>query len=263
MLIILFAFLGLIFGSFTNVLISRTKTGENPLKGRSHCDHCKKTLQWYELVPLFSFVIQGGRCRHCKKGIPLQYPLVELTMAGLFAAMYAHFQPASTYMWLVLILWLGVSIFLMADAVYDIRWHELPDQFSLSAIGLATALVVVQASLGHLGWSYIGAQLAGAAIAGSFIFAMWGFSGGRWMGSGDIRLAVIMGLLLPWRELIFAFFVAFDVGAIVALGLLLAKQKKYTDRIAFGPFLILGLYVAFFWGSQVVNWYLNLSLRLG
>jgi len=261
--LIILILLGLIIGSFLNVVILRLHAGKSFVTGRSHCPHCHKTLQWYELVPVLSFAVQTGKCRHCHKRISWQYPIVELATGALFGGLFWHIRPDlapnMTRSWFELVLLLAIGSLLLAGGVYDWRWSQLPDHFTVPAIGLALILLVVQ---NGNDWHSTLSRIAAALITVAVFGGLWVLSRGRWMGDGDIRLVAIMGLLVAWRELLLAFFVAFDVAALVAVILLITKRKKRTDQIAFGPFLLLGLLVAYFWGAAIINWYLTLSVHL-
>jgi len=133
-LMLFFVFLfGLVVGSFLNALIYRLENGDSVLRGRSYCPHCKHTLTWYDLIPLASFAILGGRCRYCKQRISLQYPLVELATAILFLVIFKEFS--SFFIFQTLYLWTVASL-LIVLFVYDLRHYILPDKILLPAIGI-------------------------------------------------------------------------------------------------------------------------------
>ena len=261
--LIIFIVLGLIIGSFLNVVILRLHAGKSFVRGRSHCPACHKTLQWYELIPVLSFAVQGGQCRHCHKRISWQYPIVELATGALFGELFWQLRPDlaanAARSWVELVLLLVIAALLLAGGVYDWRWSQLPDHFTLPAVVLALMLLVAQ---NGSDWHATLMRITAALITVVVFGGLWALSGGRWMGDGDIRLVAVMGLLVAWQELLLAFFIAFDVAAIVALILLATKRKKRTDQIAFGPFLLIGLLIAYFWGVQIVNWYMTLSIHL-
>lgn len=220
------------------------------------CPHCKHQLAWHDNLPLLSYLLLQGKCRYCNKPISIQYPLVELSTALLFIALYLHFLPASMLGWVELAGWCIVSVLLIAAFVYDLRYMMLPDQFMLPAIAIAALILGLNAYT--YGLSSVVPQLIATAVFGGAYFALWFLSGGKFLGDGDIRLAVVMGLLLSVPQLLVAVFVAYLVGALLGVGLIVTKQKKRTDPVAFGPFLILGLYAGLFFGTQVSNWYLGL-----
>lgn len=241
--ITLAAVLGLAVGSFLNVVILRTRQEMSPLRGRSRCPHCHAELRWFELIPLMSFVIQGGRCRRCHKYISWQYPLVE----GLTAVLFGIVAWQVGWHWLLAVDLVLVAA-LIAVAVYDWRWALLPDGFTIT-LGVVGAVV---AWMAHL--PVLDIAIGGAAGAGFFALQYYG-SRKRWVGSGDVLLGAALGLLLGWRMLGLALLLAYFIGAIVAAILLLSKIKSTTSSMAFGPYLAFGAFVAWLWGANLVDWY--------
>lgn len=259
-----FVFLfGLMVGSFLNALVLRFEKGESAFKGRSYCPQCNHVLAWYDLFPLVSFLLLLGKCRYCKKRISLQYPLVELATGVLFvlgfyyqAAFFSLFS--MIHLESALYLWVMLSI-LVAIFVYDLRNLIIPDVFVYSAIG--------GTFLWYILWLVMGVPLASilsmaysALGAAAFFLAIFLISKGAWMGFGDVKLAFFMGLFLGFPKITVALLLAFFIGALVGIGLMLAKKKGLKSEVPFGPFLIAGTIVAFFWGNMILNWYLNLSL---
>ena len=253
--IILFALLGLSLGSFINAWVWRVKTGKSIVKGRSMCPHCKHQLEWYDNIPLLSFMLLKAKCRYCKKPISWQYPIVELSTALLFAALYLHFSPITGYSWLELGLWCLASVFLVSAFVYDLKWMLLPDRFTLPAVAIGLVLVVLAGA--SSGWAAVVPQLIAAVVFGAMYFGLWYFSGGRLLGDGDIRLAVAMGLLLLVPQLFVAVLVAYVTGALVGVYLMTQKGKTRTTAVPMGPLLIFGLYFGLFFGSEIARWYMT------
>lgn len=258
--IILFVF-GLCVGSFLNVVISWLEGGRSGLLGRSFCDNCQKTLQWYELIPLFGFLFLKGRCRSCKAKIPLQYPLVELSTGILFLISYFLFLNH----FLFLIFYLIIVSLLIVLFVYDCKHYQIPDIIIYPALGLAFLHVI----LSGIKWSegsrgsakqpvakatfqeatgffapLSGAQndlvsfLFAALIAAGFFAFLVLISKETWMGWGDVEIAGLMGLLLGWPKVLPALFLAFLIGAIYGIILIGLKKKKMKSQVPFGPFLI-------------------------
>ena len=261
LVIILCGLAGLVIGSFINVLILRTRAGTNWVHGRSECPHCKKPLKVYDLIPVLSYISLRGRCRYCHKAISAQYPLVEATTAIIFAALAWHFHPNATTGGAHLIFWLLISIPLVAAAVYDLRWEELPDRFTVSAIVLAVIGVLWLQFGAHQ--AVLAQRILGTAFFGGGIYLIWLFSGGRWIGDGDIRLAVLMGLLFNTSALLLSILLSFNLAAIVSIGLMVSGRKGRHDHIPLGIFLVAGIYLTLFFGSAILNWYGNLlGIRL-
>ncbi|MDP3762937.1 MAG: prepilin peptidase [bacterium] len=222
--------LGTIFGSFANVVILRLGTGERVLTGRSRCFSCGRELRWFELIPLASFFVQRGRCRRCFSKISWQYPLVEFLMGLLFLFVYLKWDSV----WWVLAWWLWMVFLMVILAVYDLKHKILPDKYNY--------LFVISGAFNIFGnfsfWS-----LAPAL----FLFLLWFFSSGRWMGLGDAKFMAAAGLFLSWPGSLTALLVAFWTGALGGLALLAAgRAVSLKSEIAFGPFLALGTLVSFF-----------------
>lgn len=255
LIVLIMLLLGLVAGSFANVLVLRTKSGESIVWPCSHCTLCQHTLRWYDNIPLLSYAILRGKCRNCHKHISMQYPVVEAAAGIMFMLLYLHFLPHTPLQWVQLAVWFIVTILLIAAFVYDLRWLELPDQFTLPVIGLAIVLIITKLLVS--GWGSVWPQLLATMLFGLTYLGLWYFTHGKLLGGGDIRLAVLMGLLLMVPQLLVAIFVAYMLGALTGVALIVFRQKKRSDRIAFAPFLIIGMYVGLFFGLQTSTWYLS------
>jgi len=246
---ILFIFIiGLIVGSFLNVVIWRLHSGEPIVFGRSQCPRCQAKLRPKDLIPLLSFIFLQGRCRYCRQPISWQYPLVEFATGLLFLLAYScHPQPLIFFRDAVLI-----SI-LIVIFVYDLRWQLIPDQITIPAIIL---LFIFSLLLGSSLWLLIFSVLVGFGFFG----LQYLVSSGRWIGGGDLRLGALMGATLGWPLLIVALLIAYIIGAAVSMILLILGKAKAKTPIAFGTFLALGILIALFWGERIISWYLGLLL---
>ena len=258
---------GLIAGSFANCAIFRFGEGESALDGRSRCPKCRRELAWYDLIPVVSFFILRGKCRHCQKPISWQYPAVELAVAGLFCAAAWRFYPAvfaghfSFFPLFELSAW---WIFLAAMAVVfsaDWRWYLIPDGALIA--GLIAVLALRAGALaqdcflfGRIDFAALADPFSGAAFAGGLFLAMFLASRGKWMGFGDVKLAFLMGLALGFWPVLLAVFLANLFGAIMGLVMVSAKKKKMSSPIPFGPFLVAGLLVSLFFAPAILDWYL-------
>lgn len=242
---------GLIVGSFLNCLIWRLRTGES-LGGRSHCPTCKGTIFWYDNIPLLSFLFLKGRCRHCSGKISLQYPLVELSSGCLFLlAFYLNvFFGEASYLELVKD-WFIVAV-LIVVFVYDLRFYLILDKVMIPAI----LLVLILNILGGAGCFDL---LISAIIGVSFFLVQFVVSQGRWIGGGDIRLGLFMGVsLVYWEHVLLAIFLSYFIGSIVGILLLVFAKKKWDSQVPLGIFLSSGTILALFWGKPIINWYLGL-----
>ncbi|MEX2008162.1 MAG: prepilin peptidase [Candidatus Spechtbacterales bacterium] len=263
-LILVSGVFGLLVGSFLNMVIYRLHTGESMTLARSHCTRCKRTLAWYELVPIASFFTLGTRCRTCKRPIAWGYPLVEAITAGLFMvatwrALVLIPDATSLVFWAYLSLVLAILSGLIVIFVYDLQHYIIPDKVLAPITAAAAALTVLWA--GHIfGVSLeaavlIGEHIAAAVAAFVFFFSLYYLSDGRWMGLGDVKLVVFIGLFVGLPEVATALFVAFVSGAIIGVVLIVAKRKRLKSRIPFGPFLVVASMLAFWWGEQMFDWY--------
>ncbi len=257
-LILIFIF-GACIGSFLNVVIWRLPR-EEKLDGWSKCPHCHHRLEWYDLFPVFSYLIQGGKCRYCKAKISPRYWIIEIITGLLFVAAAYQFIPLvgfGEYLTLAQVLFV-VSV-CVAVFVIDLEHYLILDKIVFLAMAVVFAIDVVLAlsgtsyTLTTLGWSVIGSLAAGLPFLG-----MWYFSGGRWMGFGDVKFAFLMGLILGFPNIIVGFFLAFTLGALFSIPLLLSGRKDLSSKLPFGTFLALSTVITLLWGSQILSWYLNL-----
>lgn len=269
-----FVFLfGLATGSFLNALISRMERGISVLKGRSHCVSCLHELAWYDLIPLASFALLKGKCRYCQSPISFQYPLVEAATALLFLAIFYHVQGSELLYGAYLAV---VFSLLLVIFVYDLKYFIIPDSVVYSAMGLVILwrlfgllkfdsfltdwkLFGIWSAFGGLGFEISLSLLQilfAAAGAGIFFFSIFTLSGGRAMGFGDVKFALFMGLFLGWPNILVGLFMAFLLGAAAGVFLVLSREKHLASEVPFAPFLVLGTFIALFWGEGVVSWYL-------
>jgi len=234
---------GLVFGSFLNVIIYRLKTRQNIVFGGSFCPECKASLKWHDLIPLLSFIYLGGHCRYCHKKISWQYPIVEFLSGGLWLAVFYKFgvSPANIYYIFVL------SIFLII-AVYDFKWRIIPDKIIYPAIAAAFIYNIFPPDKGGL-WGV----LLAAASAFLFFFFIFYFSKGRAMGLGDAKLAFLIGIFLGPLLTIAALTLAFIVGAFIGIILIMLGKKTMQSQIAFGPMLVFGTAVVFFFSNFIIK----------
>lgn len=241
--------IGLCVGSFLNVLADRLPTGESVLWGRSHCDYCKKTLRWHELIPVISYIALRGRCQRCHKPLSLRYPLSEIVTAIAFVWLYLFFRSSPVQLFSYVLIFSSFFVLFIADFNYQI----LPDSMIVAGgIGALTLLLSPAARTG------IPSHLVAAAGSFAFLYIIWAATRGKGLGFGDVKFAVLMGLLLGYPGIIFAFYIAFLTGAAVGVILILAGKKGWKSKIAFGPFLILGTAIALVWGSEIMAWWAHM-----
>lgn len=255
-----FFIFGLLVGSFLNVVLFRFGTGETMVSGRSRCNVCKGLIAWYDNIPLLSFLALRGKCRKCGAKISIQYPMVELATALLFAFAGSKFYiSGSVEGALETTFALGLIGALIVIFVYDLRHMEIP----VSALGFGILWVVFslfflwyfamprEAFLDSRLWS----GLIGGMIAFLLFYALVFFSKETWMGEGDAWLALLLGLVVGWKLLLPALTLAFGTGAIVGIGLVIFGKKGMKSRIPFGPFLVVSVLFMVFFGRIVEERY--------
>jgi len=259
--------LGTIIGSFLNVVIFRFNTGAT-LGGRSGCFSCGKKLTARELVPIVSFLMLKGRCSHCKTKISFQYPLVEFFTGFVFLLFFLRFLPtvsAGSFSFFLTELLFSYAIWatLIVIFVYDVRHKIIPDQLSFAFIALAFLNTIIFSP------GTFASHLLSALVLFLFFSALWFFSSGTWMGFGDAKLAIGIGLYLGLAQGVSAVVFGFWIGAVVALTTLgtrrvqklfgtnrLRKSRKIItmkSEIPFAPFLILGILLALLLGSDIFS----------
>jgi leader peptidase (prepilin peptidase)/N-methyltransferase len=254
MLVILFAF-GLAVGSFLNVVATRYDGkrflfSAKLIGGRSHCERCKKTLRWFELVPLFSFIAQGGRCRRCKARLSVQYPIVEL-LSGIIFVSVLFVVPSIA----AAALWIAVFEALLVMTLIDIRLGIIPDEISIFLGVIGALLLLIPAPLAA---AAVIPKIISALGAGTFFALLIAVTHGKGMGMGDLKLAIPLGLLFGWPEIVLVLMTAFVIGAVVGVIAIARGTNSMKGTLPFGPFLALGAVTAFFWGALLIGWYLSL-----
>ena len=251
--IIIFIF-GLIIGSFLNVVIFRLENGGKIVNDRSKCLHCGHTLEWYDLIPVLSFIFLKSKCRYCNNKISWQYPIVELATGILFILIF-NIQ----YSILFLLFWFYITSIFIVIFIYDLKHYIIPDKVIYPAIIIATGFNLFN----NIQYSIFNIQsifnfLFPAFLASGFFYAIIIITKGKGMGGGDVKLAFLMGLLLGWPIILLSLFSSFILGSLVGIFLILIGKKKMGSAIPFGPFLIIGTFMGLFWGEKIIKWYLNL-----
>lgn len=229
---IFFFLLGLIFGSFFNVVLLRKNTGESIMKNGSRCFSCGKKLGPQEMIPVLSFLRQKGRCRHCGSKISWQYPAVEL-ISGLIA-LAVYLKTGVSFWWFFYFATLSA---LFLAALYDLR-AKIIDRHFLYIFG-------VFAFVDFLLRKNFTGDLTSSLFIALFFYLIWRFSGGRWMGRGDADLAFFSALFLGWPQNLFMIFLAFWLGGILGAYLLIFKSRHWglKSEIPFGPVLALAVFL--------------------
>ena len=235
---------GVVIGSFVNVCIYRIPLKENIVKTRSHCMSCGHVLEWYELIPLFSYLGLRGKCRKCKAHISVQDPLIE----GLNGVLYVLILVINGVNVDSLLYCLLVSA-LIALSVIDWRTYEIPVGINIFILALGLIMTAVH----YYDWLN---HLIGLFAVSVFIYIIILATKGRGMGGGDMKLMAAAGLLLGWKNIILAFIVGCILGAVIHVARM--KISKADHQLAFGPYLSAGILIAALFGNEIVTWYVGL-----
>ncbi|WP_337019318.1 prepilin peptidase [Oceanobacillus massiliensis] len=244
----IFFLLGLIFGSFFNVVGLRLPKNIPFAADRSICPVCKHQLSWYENIPLLSFFIQHGKCRHCGERISVIYPAIELLTGMLFALAFYIVG-----LQLEIITALLLISMLMIILVSDLKYMLIPNKVLLFFLPFFIVLrFVVPLSPW---WS----AAAGAVIGFAIIFIIILISRGA-MGAGDMKLFGVVGIVLGMDQILVAFFLSCLLGAAIGMFLLSFKLIDRKQPVPFGPYIAFAVLITYFYGNSLTTWYLNLLI---
>lgn len=234
MQVFLFTILGALLGSFS-AWLGRSLMDRKGFPARSACDACRRQLAWWELIPVFSFLGLGGRCRTCKTGIAITDWSMEIIGALLFGLGAWRFTDHRDFVW-----WILISLGTILLFYIDVRWMIVPRAFAV-----VVALVAVMAQ-----WSPDSiAMVALSGLLGAiFYFLLYAVSRGRWVGDGDVGLGLIVGILVGNPiNLGFALLIAHVFGALVALFMLATRRRQFGDALPMGAFLIPAMWIVVLW----------------
>jgi prepilin signal peptidase PulO-like enzyme (type II secretory pathway) len=258
MIVLLLILLGLVLGSFVNALVWRLHKQKDWVTGRSECTHCHHELGPLDLVPVFSWIFLRGKCRYCHKKIE-DSPLVELALPALFVLSYVYWPMELAGRGLFeFVVWLVFLVGFMALTVYDLRWFLLPNKIVFPLIGLAIGQVLAAVAY-DMDLRPLLLALCGAVVVAGIFYALFRVSNGTWIGGGDVKLGIVLGLLAGGLvEGFLLLFVASVAGMIAALPMILQGKANRKTQLPFGPFLILALIVVRLFGADIIDWYTGL-----
>ncbi len=246
----IFLIFGLAIGSFLNVVIYRLPLGRSVVTPRSACPGCGRLIPWYDNIPVVSYLVLGGKCRHCRQTISFRYPLVEVVTGLLSLAVFMKYGPSWTYLFHFIFL-----AALVAVVFIDFDHQIIPDVITYPGmvVGFISSLIVP--GLGYLD-SILGIIIGGGVLyliaAGYLLLA-----GREGMGGGDIKLLAMIGAFLGWKALPLTILSSALLGSIVGLAAMLKKGEDSKMAIPFGPFLSIGAALYLFWGKDIGEWYLR------
>jgi len=243
---------GAMIGSFLNVCIHRLPKEESIVRPGSHCPECKTPIQYYDNIPLLSYLLLRGKCRYCQASISIQYPIVEAITALSSFFLFITFGVSLSFVY-----YFSFVAALIAITVIDLYHQIIPDVISLPGIviGLLGSLVIPQIIF----WS----SLIGALSGGGSLFLVatvyqWLFKR-EGMGGGDVKLLAMIGAFLGWKAVILTILLSSFIGSIIGITVMLIKGKDFKYAIPFGPFLALGAMISLFWGENLISWYLHFN----
>ncbi len=241
---------GLVIGSFLNVCIYRLQKHVSISKPRSHCPNCKHQLKYWENIPVLSYLLLRGKCSNCKIKISVRYPLVEILTALTFVVIYYYFDVSiETFL---LMLFFSIVVIL---TFIDIDVQLLPNNLLIISIFPIIAFILINQTNSYLN------HISGAVLL-ALLFLLIGYIGKLVykvdsMGMGDVKYAAVIGLLLGWKIGILALVIAFFSAAAIIVIIAMYKKLSRKQKMPFGPFLSIGCFIAFFWGTDILNWYLG------
>lgn len=245
---------GAIFGSFLNVVIYRVPRKESLLPD-SHCPQCDYKIKSIHNIPIFSWLFLQGKCFNCKKPISYRYPLVELLTGIVFAIVFASFYPITLVSWVEVVGLLVFAFITIALCFIDWELYILPN----AIVYPAYALVLVFVGAGLMSGSNVDIVRAfiGLIISGLFYFILW-FIAPKGIGLGDVKLAPLLGFITAyygWGPFIISIFSAYLLASIYSVIVMVKNGKGLKSAIAFGPWMLIGVWVGMFWGTPLFDTY--------
>lgn len=222
------------------------------------CPNCKHELSATDLIPVFSWLWLRGKCRYCKEPISVQYPLVELSTAALFIVSYVFWPYPLHAPWSMVHFasWLITLTGFMALIVYDLRWMILPNKIVKFLVVVAGLQVITKALSSTGSLQPIVAAFWGVLVISGLFYVLFQISGGKWIGGGDVKLAVVLGLLVggPLKA-IMLIFLACLMGSLVGIFIIIVQKTDLKTKIPFGPFLIVATIIVYLFGTGITSWY--------
>jgi len=283
--------IGASFGSFLNVLYFRYHPdkfllSKDIIKGRSYCPKCHKTLSFYELIPIISFIIQGGKCRSCKQKISFQYILIEI-LSGLIFVFTPLFLKNNFitffskihniyYFWGLSFIWSIILLTLILIALIDLKFQIIPNELNLFLLFLGIILSVLQFYNWNDFYSLLGPYGALLGFKNNLIinkliallFSLILFGGlvaltlERGMGMGDVKLMIALAVIFGWPEIIIVSILSFILGGIISIITLILKRKTMKSLLPFGPFIVISSFLVMFFGYEILKFYFYIAEKI-
>lgn len=250
--VIVFIF-GSVIGSFLNVCIHRLPRNMSIVAPSSRCPSCNTSIRFYDNVPILSYLLLGGKCRVCKAGISLRYPIVEFLNAFLYVSVFWRFG-----FYLYTVVYFVFCSSLIVITFIDLDFQIIPDRITLPgiAIGLVTGSLLMPDPF--MRYSLLGVKSSGIGLlaGGGLFYAIAVLSRGG-MGGGDIKMMAMVGSLMGWKSVLLTTFLGSLTGAVFGVLLMILRGKGRKTKIPFGPFLAFGSVITLFFGQEILSWYLN------
>ena len=246
---------GILIGSFLNVCIYRIPEELSIVVDRSHCMNCNTRLKWYELVPVFSYIFQLGKCRTCKSHISIQYPIIEALNGFVYVLVFYFYGWDSVYAILLSIIYSLTISALIVLSVIDFRTNTIPPGINIFLLVMGLAAVMVKYFESGRGTDIVWSHTIGFFAISLFLLLIFYATKGRAIGGGDIKLMASAGLLLGWELVILAFLVGCILAAIIHP--IRMRISNVGRSLAFGPYLAMGIVISLFFGQRMILWYIE------
>lgn len=258
MILVVLLVFGLALGSFVNAFVYRFHEGKNWVSDRSECVNCHHKLNFFDLIPVLSYLFLRGQCHYCHKKISTQYPLVEIVTAVLFVLSYIYWPSKIHGTELVIFVdWLIILVGLITLAIYDIKWMILPNKIILfySFFVLVYVIINILFVQGIYLATILGYIYAIIVSSGLF-YLLFTVSKGKWIGGGDVKLGLMLGLIAgTFEKAILLIFLSSLIGSVLSIILVGLGKLNIKKTIPYGPFLISAIYIIVLWGEKIVHWY--------
>jgi len=250
LLYLILILLGLVFGSFLSAITYRIPREIDFVKGRSMCPKCNKTIAWYDNIPLISYLILRGKCRNCKTKISIRYPLIEFSTVIIFVALFAAQIQGQSLQDVVLAYVYSIIIALILEAIFIIDFEQqiIPDSLVFAGIVVYILHFIITGS------SLLFPNLIAGFLSSILLLILHLITKGRGMGLGDVKFAVLGGLLVGINLFYIWLMLAFLTGASLGIILILGKKAGLKSQIAFGPFLIIAIPLTLLYGEKICHW---------
>lgn len=244
---VLIVLVGICVGSFLNVVIFRFNTSERASKGHSHCMTCNHPLAWYDNIPLISYLLLKGKCRYCKTPISKQYPIVEALNSAFWLILFFKFGLTAETIFYCLMVSALIPI-----VVIDEKYFVIPNACNLYLFFVGVGHFIFRIMMNE-DWLTL---LIGSISVAAILLLFYVLTAGNGLGFGDVKLMFVCGLIVGLKSV----FVGFIAGCIIAIVIHTIRMKfsNKSHKLAFGPYLCIGVYLGLFIGQLIADWYMNL-----